>query len=109
VRVAWGNEDNLSFSQRWNPWASDLPFITLAHHPVIYNNKEQETVTYNVDDFCDTLRELAPKALAAKGVETPLQVKEGEPIMIESYASLSSMIFNQSHLGFNRDRNGLNF
>ena len=37
-----------------------------------------------------------------------VNVVEG-PIQIESYASLPSMVYNQSNLGFFRDRNGLCF
>lgn len=37
-----------------------------------------------------------------------LVIEEG-PIMIHCYASLSSLIFNQSYLGYNRDRNGISF
>lgn len=32
-----------------------------------------------------------------------------EKIIIPSYASLWSVLFNQNNLGFNRDRNGANF
>lgn len=108
IRLFWGSPDELTFGQRWNPWASDIPYITFAHHIILYNNKERETVTYNVDDCCDSIQEMIKKAHNAKGSGNTLEVKE-EPILIESYASVSSMIFNQSHLGFNKDRNGLSF
>ncbi|ELU06121.1 hypothetical protein CAPTEDRAFT_163000 [Capitella teleta] len=108
LRIAWGAQDGLSFSQKWNPWASDIPYLTLSHHPCLYNPKEHETVTFNVDELCDYLRELIPKAHAEKSTGKECVVLE-EPILIESYASMSSLIFNQSHLGFNLDRNGVNF
>lgn len=37
-----------------------------------------------------------------------IEFKE-EPIEIESYASLTSILYNQNWLGFQLNRNGLNF
>ena len=109
LRIEWGDSNQLSFGQRWNPWCSDVPFTTLAHHPIIYSPKENETVTYNVDDFTDSLHQATLAAVRNDPQTThTLEVIE-EPIIIECYASLYSMVFNQSHLGFNRDRGGVSF
>lgn len=108
VRIAWGEGQIPTFGQKWNPWCSDIPYTTFAHHPLIYNEKDRETVTYNVDDFYESLIQAISSVYRAKNPGRALKNIEG-PIMIESYASVSSLIFNQSHLGFNRDRNGVSF
>jgi len=104
----WTTTEETTFAQKWNPLCSTIPNLSLAHHPLLYSQKERDTVTYNVDDFIDSLIVAAREAHAAKSTGRSLAVQEA-PILIESYASLSSMVFNQSHLGFNRDRNGLCF
>ena len=53
VRITWKNEDP-GMIEKWNPFSKNLPFVTFAHHPLIYHEKERETVTFNVDDFHDS-------------------------------------------------------
>ena len=108
VRLNWGKTQDLSFAQKWNPWCSDIHFITFTHHPTLYNEKERETVTYNVDDFYDSLLQQINKEYREQKPGQSVEILE-EPILIETYASLSSMIFNQSHLGFNRERGGVSY
>ena len=50
----------------------------------------------------------AKPAIQAKDPERTLLVEEN-PIMIESYASVVSLIYNQSHLGYNRERGGVSY
>ena len=108
LRLYWGDPTGLTFGQKWNPFSSNIPYITFSHHPLLYNPKETETVTYNVDDFSDSLIQGVNIDIKAKAPGKNLSVRE-EPILIESYASLSSMVFNQSRIGFNRDRGGVSF
>lgn len=61
VQIRWNQSDGLSFGQKWNPWCSDIPWITLAHHPIIYNPKENETATFNVDEFFESLLQATSK------------------------------------------------
>ena len=97
-----------SFGQRWNPWCSSIHWVTFCHHPLIYNPKEQETVTFNVDDFYESLILNISKVYNRKRPGEKVTVIEG-PIEIQSYASLSSMVFNQSNIGYCKDRNGMSF
>ncbi|GFN74901.1 tumor protein p63-regulated gene 1-like protein [Plakobranchus ocellatus] len=108
IQVRWDYGQELSFGQKWNPWCTDIPWITLSHHPLIYNRKENETVTYNVDEFFEALVATASKVFTTKRPRDTLRVIEG-PITIESYASPASLVFNQSGIGFFRDRNGVSF
>ncbi|KAK7497997.1 hypothetical protein BaRGS_00010868 [Batillaria attramentaria] len=108
IQIRWASGTELSFGQKWNPWCTDIPWATLAHHPILYNPKENETVTFNVDEFFESLLQATSKVFETKRPNEKVKVIEG-PILIESYASLPSMVFNQSGLGFFRDRNGLCF
>ena len=104
----WGDTTALSFGQKWNPWCSDIPYTTVAHHPLLYNQNERETVTYNVDDFTESLQQAVNISHRSGGGSSNLTMV-AEPIQIDTYASIYSMVFNQSHLGFNRDRGGVSF
>ena len=53
MRVIFGQE--LSTMERWNPFTSHMPYFTFIHHPAIYCKEEEETVTYDVDDFYEAL------------------------------------------------------
>ena len=108
IRIQWGKEEDLYFDQKWNPFCKVIPYATFAHHKLIYNPKETETVTYNVDDFYESLIQGINIFNRNKGTGKTIQTIEG-PIVIESYASLASLIFNQSPFGYNRDRNGISF
>jgi hypothetical protein len=52
--MCWGDDENLSFFQRWNP-LSNIPYLMLTSHHILYNEKEKETEYYNCDEFIATL------------------------------------------------------
>lgn len=108
IQVKWNKGQQPAWAQMWNPWCESIPWITLAHHPLLYNPKEYETTFYNVDEFYESLIQGISNSYKEKRPSEKITIVEG-PIMIESYASLSSMVFNQSGLGFNRDRKGISF
>ena len=102
MKIRWGEDPN--FFNRWNPFSNNIPYAIYTSHHIIYNQKESETSTYNCDDFIQTLELAISKLEVAKKPE----FKEGI-IEIPSYASLLSVLYNQNWLGFQLDRNGLNF
>ncbi|XP_059164338.1 tumor protein p63-regulated gene 1-like protein [Physella acuta] len=108
IQLRWDKGQQLTFGQKWNPWCTDIPWVTLSHHPLIYNPKENETVTYNVDEFFESLVTAASKVYTEKRPGEKLKVIEG-PVVIESYANPASIVYNQSGVGFFRDRNGLSY
>ena len=55
MRLSWALNKETTFGQRWNPFASDFPMMTFCHHPLIYNEKERDTITYNMDDFYESI------------------------------------------------------
>lgn len=111
LRIHWANEDAW-FYQRWNPWCDDVGYITFTHHLLIHNEKERETATYNVSDFADSVVQavntIRQKNGGGEEGEESVPVKEG-PLIIYSYASVTSLIYNQSHIGFNMDRGGVTY
>ena len=97
------------WAQRWNPWCSDIGYVTLTHHLLAYcPNEKETTTTFDVGDFADSLTHAVGLARQGEGRTEPMTVHE-RPIVIESYASMTSMVFNQSHLGFNMERGGVSF
>lgn len=108
IQVRWNKGEQPTWAQVWNPWCASIPWINLSHHPLLYNPKEYETAIYNVDEFYESLIQAISNSYKEKRPDAKITIVEG-PILIESYASLSSMIYNQSGLGFNRDRKGISF
>lgn len=104
VKIVYGSE-NTSFFERWNPAASNVPILILTSHHILYNEKEKESEVYNCDEFLANL-EFALSKLPS-GL-TSIEFRE-EPIEINSYASIVSVLYNQNWLGFQLDRNGISF
>ena len=105
-----------------------MPYVTLTHHLLAYNSKENETVTYNVDEFAESLvtafdvamkRDAAAEGGDAGGGSGDTEaadtgdrlaaVLDDKPITVSSYVGLPSVIFNQSKLGYYLVRGGYNF
>jgi len=103
VRIHWGMLEP-TFIQRWNPMSDDLGYVTLTHHLLAYKPGEHETSTYDAGNFIDSATVAANKAVEVSAVSY-----ENGPITIESYGSVMSMIYNQSHIGFNLSRGGVSF
>ena len=55
MRIRYAEEDTMSFAEWWNPWSRAMPYVTLTHHLLAYHQQENETVTYNVDEFAESL------------------------------------------------------
>lgn len=66
IQIRWAQTSDLTFGQKWNPWCTDIPWVILAHHPIIYNPKENETVTFNVDEFFESLLQATTKVFEIK-------------------------------------------
>jgi len=82
----------------------DLGYMTLTHHLLAYKPEERETSMYDAGDFIDKAVTVANKTRGG----TLLNCENG-PMLIESYGSVMSMIYNQSHIGFNLARGGVSF
>ncbi|CAF1523560.1 unnamed protein product [Rotaria sp. Silwood1] len=104
IKIVHGEEP--SFFTRWNPGAQTNVHVFVSHH-LAYNDKERETVYYNCDEFIQSL-DIALNAYRRANNKEKLDFIE-DKIIIPSYANVWSAFFNQSYLGFNRDRNGANW
>lgn len=101
VRIVHG--DQPSFIARWNP-TIQVNYHTFVSHHLAYNDKERETTYFNCDEFIQSL-DMALNDYRQLKNESRLEFVE-DKIVIPSYASLWSILYNQNLLGFNRDRNG---
>jgi len=114
----------MSLMEWWNPWSRAMPYVTLTHHLLAYHQQENETVTYNVDEFAeslvmavDTARKRSGTGTEAEGqaeadtstTEPLAAILDDTPITVNSYVGIPSVIFNQSKLGYYLDRGGYNF
>ncbi|CAF0710212.1 unnamed protein product [Brachionus calyciflorus] len=103
VKLCWDKEENIGFFQKWNPLAK-IPYIIFTSHHVLYSEKEKETELYNCDEFIASLEYAISKLPQGSQIE----FKE-EEVEIESYANFASVLYNQNWLGFQLDRNGINY
>ncbi|XP_046389553.1 tumor protein p63-regulated gene 1-like protein isoform X2 [Ischnura elegans] len=66
VRALWNRGAPISFGRRWNPFNSDIPFVTYTFHPLYWARQKQREVldsndpflddkTYDLDDFSEKL------------------------------------------------------
>ncbi|KAM4628886.1 tumor protein p63-regulated gene 1 protein [Polymixia lowei] len=110
VRIFWDRLREPSFSSRWNPFATDYPFITFTYHPV-RNASDKFTTLCEVQNFREQLKEAAQKAHAAKPVPGKANgvLVLHQPIEIEAYVGLMSFIGNQNKLGYCLARGNIGF
>jgi len=117
VRIHYADENSVSLAEWWNPWTRAMPYVTVTHHLLAYNPHENETVTYNADEFAESLvtaLDAAKKRNAAADADSetgdPLaSILDDSPIKISSYVGLQSVIFNHSKLGYYLERGGYSF
>lgn len=99
----WNKGEAVSTLVKWNPFANDVPWVTITSHPLFYDaSVDNNRQTYSVDDFSQAL--LA--AIEKQKVDTEVI---HAPIIIENYAGLVSAFANISSLGFFKSRGGVNF
>lgn len=106
LRINWGDLNAVSLTERWNPVCRTIPSCVFASHPLLLvENKDCDNTSrarFDIDHFAGALLQ------AVQGHKPTMQLEE-TPILINSYFSLSSLVFNQSQLGFSKDRNGVSF
>ncbi|XP_035697381.1 tumor protein p63-regulated gene 1-like protein isoform X1 [Branchiostoma floridae] len=115
VQMFWSREE-VSAVQKWNPFNRDIPYAIFASHPLIERTLRDPDVyrvstlePLKVETFHVALVQGCQSVRATQSPSSPaLNIVEG-PVMIESYASLWSLIHNQSRLGFSRERGGVSF
>lgn len=113
IRIHYGGEENPpSIMQRWNPWSRKILFSTFMHHPLIYQKDVGQMVdrfVYNIDLMAEALKAAVEDSLRRSPVKGKELTVDESPIVIESFAGFPSAVFNQSRIGFFKDRGQINF
>ncbi|XP_041646669.1 tumor protein p63-regulated gene 1 protein [Cheilinus undulatus] len=110
VRVFWDRLREPSFTSRWNPFATDFPFITFTYHPV-RNINDKFTSLCDIQKFREQLKEAAQKVHAMKPVPGKANgvLVLNQNIHIEAYVGLMSFLGNQNKLGYCMARGNIGF
>ncbi|XP_051996998.1 tumor protein p63-regulated gene 1-like protein [Xyrauchen texanus] len=110
VRVFWDKLREPSFTSRWNPFSVDYPFSTFTYHPVRSAN-EQLGRLCEINNFKDQLTLAAQKAHDMKPIPGNANgvLVLNQPILIEAYVGLMSVIGNQNKLGYCLARGNIGF
>uniref|UniRef100_A0A669E0Y0 Tumor protein p63 regulated 1 n=2 Tax=Oreochromis TaxID=8139 RepID=A0A669E0Y0_ORENI len=108
VRVFWDRLREPSFTSRWNPFATDFPFITFTYHPVrnitLKGNLCRISFREQLKDAAQKVHTLKPVPGKANGV-----LVLNQPIQIEAYVGFMSFLGNENKLGYCMARGNLGF
>uniref|UniRef100_A0A8C4WV11 HSac2 domain-containing protein n=2 Tax=Eptatretus burgeri TaxID=7764 RepID=A0A8C4WV11_EPTBU len=106
VRIEWDNNRELPFTARWNPWSSQLPFVTFTAHPLA--NADPSMVNLcKLESFRDELIS-GVKATQRDSPSAGILVLE-KPLPIDAYVGLVAAINNQGRLGYAMARGPVGF
>ncbi|XP_029284751.1 tumor protein p63-regulated gene 1 protein [Cottoperca gobio] len=110
IRVFWDRLREPSFISRWNPFATDFPFITFTSHPV-RTVSDTFSALCDIQNFCEQLKDAAQKAHITKPVPGKANgvLVLNQQIVIEAYVGLTSFLANQNKLGYCVARGNLGF
>ena len=102
LKVSWGKDYQPSFTERWNPFSTTIKATVFQSH-VLFQKGQLTDSNLSLDAFIADLLGLVQQA---KGVD--FAVTEG-PVWTETYFGIAQLIHNQSHLGFNKRRGGVDW
>lgn len=110
VRVFWDRLREPTFASRWNPFATDFPFITFTHHPV-RNINDTFAAICDIHNFREQLKDAAQKVHAMKPIPGKANgvLVLNQNIQIEAYVGLMSFVGNQNKLGYSMARGSIGF
>lgn len=110
VRIFWDRLREPSFTSRWNPFATDFPFITFTYHPV-RNISDKFTALCDIQNFREQLKDAALRNHAMKPVPGKANgvLVLNQSIQIEAYVGLMSFLGNQNKLGYSMARGNIGF
>ncbi|XP_070561732.1 tumor protein p63-regulated gene 1-like protein isoform X2 [Ptychodera flava] len=109
IRAYWNKGVEPSVAAKWNPWSKQIPWITFTSHPLQFK-EDRDTDCYKIDTFKPAFVQAIQNVQESKSSEgaTALSVLEA-PLFIDNYVGFASLVHNQSHLGFSRERGGISF
>lgn len=110
VRVFWDRLREPTFTSRWNPFATDFPFISFTYHPV-RNISDTFAALCDIQNFREKLKDAAQKAHTMKPVPGKANgvLVLNQPIHIDAYVGAMSFLGNQNKLGYSMARGNIGF
>ncbi|KAM3619842.1 uncharacterized protein V6R79_014498 [Siganus canaliculatus] len=110
VRVFWDRLREPSFTSRWNPFATDFPFITFTDHPV-RNANDAFAALCDIQKFQEQLKDAAQKVHTMNPVPGKANgvLVLSQDIHIDAYVGLMSFFGNQNKLGYCMARGNIGF
>uniref|UniRef100_A0A8C8SMK0 Tumor protein p63 regulated 1 n=1 Tax=Pelusios castaneus TaxID=367368 RepID=A0A8C8SMK0_9SAUR len=110
MRIYWTNPQEPSILSRWNPWATDIPYVTFTEHPV-KNSNERFSAICQMSEFTAQLVQAVQTAQSknvAPDRTSGVQVLN-QPLLIDTYTGLMSFIGNRNKLGYSLARGSVGF
>ena len=107
LRIHYGHSDP-GFFQTWNPFSRDLPYVTLTDHALVevLNSAPQHMRKSSFQKALIDAITCARNANSTMRSLPGLEVAE-EEIAVLMYVGMSALVYNQSKLGFCKDRGNI--
>ncbi|XP_037106025.1 tumor protein p63-regulated gene 1 protein isoform X1 [Syngnathus acus] len=110
LRVFWDRLREPTLLSWWNPFATDLPYMTFTSHPVRMFDDAFATICH-MENFREQLKEAAQKAHKAKPVPGKANgvLLLNQDISIKAYFGFMSFLGNTNKMGYCIARGNLGF
>ncbi|XP_049579418.1 tumor protein p63-regulated gene 1 protein [Syngnathus scovelli] len=110
LRVFWDRLREPTLLSWWNPFATDLPYMTFTSHPVRMIDEAFATIC-DMENFREQLKEAAQKAHKAKPVPGKANgvLLLNQDISIKAYFGFMSFLGNTNKMGYCIARGNLGF
>ncbi|KAK4302340.1 hypothetical protein Pmani_025558 [Petrolisthes manimaculis] len=106
-RITWNNGHQISFAQKWNPWSRDIPYTTFTSHPLYWYTGCENSI-YDAKTLSKELK-LAVEVVQERPDSSATCSVTQEPIIIENYVGIASLLHNATELGFFKLRGKVSF
>ncbi|XP_057662335.1 tumor protein p63-regulated gene 1-like protein isoform X1 [Diorhabda carinulata] len=105
IRLLLKQDKPDSFASKWNPFNSEVHFLTFTYHPLYYHKDcadERLRSVYNLDLFIENI------CLSVQKWKENIVILQHN-ILLENYVGLGSVIHNRHSLGFFKVRGKFSF
>ncbi|KYO25598.1 tumor protein p63-regulated 1 protein isoform B [Alligator mississippiensis] len=110
LRIHWDNLKEPSFLSRWNPWSTEVPYVTFMEHPVKGSTQRFGAIC-QMSMFSAQLVQAIQKAQRKNpppGNPTGVVVLN-QPLLIDTHVGLMSFLGNHNKLGYAIARGSFGF